>query len=70
MTKIKTKTLSEKEASLLDKIEKARATLSKLREKRVIECGKLAVKYNLHLVEDGVLAARFKQLAQELSREQ
>ena len=70
MTKSKTKTLSEKEAQLLDKIERARATLSRLREKRAIECGRLAVKHNLHLMDDLILAKCFKQLAQELSHEQ
>ena len=55
-----------RELILKEKIEKAKAEIVRLREKRVIDCGKLAVKNNLHLVEDEILSDRFKRLAVKL----
>ena len=55
-----------RELMLKEKIEKAKAEIARLREKRIQECGKLAVKHKLHLVEDRALADCFKRLSKEL----
>ena len=55
-----------RELILKEKIEKAKAEIARLREKRIQECGKLAVKHKLHLVEDSILADSFKKLSREL----
>ena len=54
---------ANRELVLKEKIEKAKAEITRLREKRIQECGKLAVKYKIHLAEDSILADSFKRLS-------
>lgn len=58
--------LKEKEAKLLEKIEKAKSDLSKLQEKRKLEIGKLAFKHGLDVFDNTVLDKHFSKLAKEL----
>jgi hypothetical protein len=60
------KSISEKEKKLLDKIEKARKDLSKLKQKRKEKLGELAIKAGLAGIDNQVLQERLALLAKEL----
>ena len=62
----KSKSLSEKEKRLLDKIDKAKKDLLKLKGKRKNELGEMAIKAGLHAFHDHDLQAGFEKLAKEL----
>lgn len=64
-----TKTVSQMEALLLDRIEKAKLKLEKLQQKHKLEIGHLAYKHGLHEVDIKQLDAAFLKLAKELSHE-
>jgi len=56
----------EKEKKLLEKIEKAKKDLSRLRKKRVVECGELVAKYGLDQYDNTILSEVFEKLADRL----
>ncbi len=60
------KTSTDKAAALLQKIEKAKQDLIKLKEKRKTEIGELAVKAGLLEVDNKILFSAFEELAQKL----
>jgi hypothetical protein len=60
------KSPSEKEKKLLDRIEKAKKDLAKLKQKRKEKIGELAIKAGLSGIDNQVLQERLAQLAQEL----
>ena len=60
------KTVSQMEATPLDRIEKANINLDKLQKKHKLEIGALAYKYGLHQFEIKQLDAAFLRLANEL----
>ncbi|KTD34660.1 hypothetical protein Lmor_1193 [Legionella moravica] len=62
-----TKTVSQMEAVLLDRIEKAKIKLDKLQQKHKLEIGTLAYKHGLHQFDLKQLDAVFLKLARELS---
>lgn len=62
-----TKTVSQMEAVLLDRIEKAKIKLDKLQQKNKLEIGHLAYKHGLHQFDIKQLDAAFLKLARELS---
>lgn len=62
----KSKSLSEKEKRLLDKIDKAKKDLLKLKGKRKNELGEMAIKAGLHAFHDHDLQTGFEKLAKEL----
>lgn len=62
-------TFRQKEAQLLEKIEKAKKSLANLKHKRVADCGELMVKHGLDQFELPVLDQAFAQLAQKLRHE-
>ncbi|RUR04555.1 hypothetical protein [Legionella sp. km772] len=64
-----TKTVSQMEALLLDRIEKAKIKLEKLQQKHKLEIGHLAYKYGLHKLDLKQLDAVFFKLARELSHD-
>lgn len=53
----------EKAAELKDKIQKQRERLKKLKQKRLLEVGKIAAQYELHELKDTELHKLFKRLA-------
>lgn len=62
-----TKTVSQMEAVLLDRIEKTKIKLDKLQQKHKLEIGTLAYKHGLHQFDIKRLDAAFLELASELS---
>ncbi|QDQ40262.1 hypothetical protein E3226_007560 [Legionella geestiana] len=60
------KTVSQMEAVLMEKIEKAKVRLDKLQQKHKLEIGQLAYKYGLHQLDIKRLDAVFMTLAEEL----
>lgn len=62
-----TKTVSQMEAVLLDRIEKAKIKLDKLQQKHKLEIGNLAYKHGLHQFDIKQLDTAFLKLAEELS---
>ena len=62
------KSLKEKERILLEKLEKAKSDLKRLKNKRRAEIGELAMKAGLDSVDNDILLKRFNQLASELAR--
>ncbi len=64
----KKQTSLEKEKKLLEKIEKAKKDLSRLRKKRIIECGELVVKCGLDQYDNSRLEKAFEKLAAELAK--
>ena len=69
MMSIQRKTLSplEKEQLLLDKLEQTKLKLAKLREKRKLEIGELAVKCGLAQFDDEQLLLLFESMMRENS---
>lgn len=63
------KTISQMEEVLLDRIEKAKIKLEKLQQKHKLEIGTLAYKHSLHQFDIKRLDAAFLKLAEELSYE-
>ncbi|HIC9088368.1 TPA: hypothetical protein ACW9KV_001110 [Legionella pneumophila] len=63
------KTVSQMEAVLMDKIEKAKLQLDKLQRKHKLEIGQLAYKHGLHNFETKQLDNAFAKLAKELNHE-
>ncbi|MFO8991858.1 hypothetical protein SC763_14535 [Legionella pneumophila serogroup 1] len=61
-----TRTVSQMEAVLLDRIEKAKIKLEKLQQKHKLEIGALAYKHGLHQFDIQRLDAAFLNLAREL----
>ncbi|HAU1190891.1 TPA: hypothetical protein ACT96X_001015 [Legionella pneumophila] len=61
-----TKTVSQMEAVLLDRIEKAKIKLDKLQQKHKLEIGTLAYKHGLHQFDIKLLDAAFLKLVGEL----
>lgn len=61
-----TKIVSQMEAVLLDRIEKAKIKLDKLQQKHKIEIGTLAYKHGLHQFDIQRLDTAFLKLAGEL----
>lgn len=57
------KTISEKEKSLLEVIEKAKKDLARLQEKQKIEIGNLAYKFKLNELDTSILEKEFKEIA-------
>lgn len=64
-----TKTISQMEAALLDRIEKTKIKLDKLQQKHKLEIGNLAYKHDLHQFDTKRLDALFLKLAKELSND-
>lgn len=64
-----TKTVSQMEAVLLDRIEKAKIKLGKLQQKHKLEIGHLAYKHGLHQFNSKQLDAAFLKLSGELSHD-
>ena len=62
------KTLSEKEQQLINKIEKAKKDLASLKQKRKEKLGELAIKAGLANVDNHVLQEHLSRIAQELAR--
>lgn len=60
------KTVSQMEAALMDKIEKARVKLSKLQQKHQLEIGALAYKHGLQQCDIKQLDLIFAKVAREL----
>jgi hypothetical protein len=59
------KTVSQMEAALMDRIEKAKNELLKLQQKHKLEIGSLAYKHGLNLWDMARLEHAFAQLARE-----
>lgn len=59
------KTISEKEKSLLEVIEKAKKDLVRLQEKQKIEIGNLAYKFKLNELDGSILENEFKEIAKK-----
>lgn len=64
-----TKTVSQMEAALLDRIEQAKIKLEKLQQKHKLEIGSLAYKHGLHQWDIKKLDAAFLKLAEGLSHD-
>ncbi|MGL6028175.1 MAG: hypothetical protein ACRC0M_00090 [Legionella sp.] len=62
-----TKTVSQMEVVLLDRIEQAKIKLEKLQQKHKLEIGTLAYKHGLHQYDIKRIDAAFLKLAGELS---
>lgn len=62
-----TKTISQMEAVLLDRIKQAKNKLDQLQQKHKLEIGTLAYKHGLHQFDNKQLDAAFLKLAKELS---
>ncbi|KTD20134.1 hypothetical protein [Legionella londiniensis] len=60
------KTVSQMEAVLLDRIEKAKIKLNKLQQKHKLEIGTLAYKHGLHQFDMQRLETAFLKFAEEL----
>lgn len=61
------KTTLEKEQALLEKIQKAKKDLNRLKDKRRREIGTLAMKAGLADIDNEKLATAFESLAKELA---
>lgn len=59
-------TISQMEATLLDRIEKAKIKLEQLQQKHKLEIGSLAYKHGLHQLDIKQLDRAFASLATEL----
>lgn len=59
-------TVSQMEAVILDRIEKAKLRLDKLQRKHKLEIGALAYKHGLHQFDIQKLDASFLKIAEEL----
>ena len=57
--------LKDAEKKLLDQIKKSQEKLKKLRQKRKLEIGALAIKYNLDELDNSVLEKAFAELAKK-----
>ncbi|HHW4979453.1 TPA: hypothetical protein ACU0X0_002849 [Legionella anisa] len=64
-----TKTVSQMEAILMDKIEKAKVKLVELQQKHKIEIGSLAYKNGLHQLDLKQLDFIFAKIAKELNHD-
>ena len=64
-----TKTVSQMEAVLMDKIAKAKEKLGKLQQKHKLEIGSLAYKYGLHQFDLKQLNSVFAKIAKELNHD-
>ncbi|MCL9685747.1 hypothetical protein [Legionella maioricensis] len=62
-----TKTVSQMEAVLLDRIKQAKIKLEHLQQKHKLEIGTLAYKHGLHKFDIKQLDSAFLKLAKELS---
>ena len=62
-------TVSQMEATLLDRIEKAKIKLEKLQQKHKLEIGHLACKHGLHQFDIKRLDTAFLKLAGELQHD-
>lgn len=60
------KTVSQMEAALMDKIEKAKVKLDKLQQKHQLEIGALAYKHGLHKYDLKQLDFIFAKIAKEV----
>lgn len=60
-------TISQMEAALLDRIEKAKIKLEKLQQKHKLEIGSLAYKHGLHQLNTKQLDHAFAKLSSEVS---
>ena len=63
------KTISQMEATLLDRIEKAKTKLDKLQQKHKLEIGTLAYKHGLHQLDIKNLDALFSNLAAKVNND-
>jgi hypothetical protein len=63
------KTVSQMEAVLMDKIEKAKEKLGRLQQKHKLEIGSLAYKYGLHHFDITQLDYLFSKIAKESSHD-
>ncbi len=63
------KSISEKEKRLLEKIEKAKKDLAKLKQKRKERIGEFAMKAGLAGVDDKTLQEHLARIAKELTRD-
>lgn len=61
------KTMSQMEALLLDRIEKAKHKLETLQKKHKLEIGSLAYRHDLHLLTLEALDRAFEKIAKEPS---
>ena len=61
-------THSEKISLALQEVEKAKNRLIKLTEMRILEIGKLAEKYNLLDLENGIFEDAFKKIKADLKK--
>lgn len=59
-------TISQMEAVLLDRIERAKLKLDKLQQKQKLQIGELACKYHLHQFDMKTLELAFIKIANEL----
>lgn len=64
-----TKTVSQMEAVLMDKIEKAKDKLVRLQQKHKLEIGSLAYKHGLQQFDIKQLEDRFAVIAKELNHD-
>jgi hypothetical protein len=62
-----TKTVSQMEAVLMDRIEKAKEKLGKLQQKHKLEIGSLAYKHDLHQLDLKQLDFVFAKISKELN---
>lgn len=62
-----TKTVSQMEAALLDRIKQAKIKLEQLQQKHKLEIGTIAYKHGLHQFDIKRIDAAFLKLAEELS---
>ena len=66
MPKFVKRSISEKEAALVVKLEKTKKELSELRVKRARECGEMLAKLGLSKLEDSILLPELETLARRL----
>ena len=57
--------LKESEQKLLDQIKKSQEKLKKLRQKRKLEIGTLAIKHNLDELDNAILEEAFRSLSEK-----
>ena len=62
-------TVSQMEAVLLDRIEKAKEKLEKLQQKHKLEIGTLAYKHDLHQLDLKQLDLAFAKIASEVNHD-
>jgi hypothetical protein len=65
--KMSKKTVTQMEAELMDRIEKAKDKLNKLQHKHKLEIGTLAYKYGFHKLDTNQLELIFAKLAREVN---